>query len=183
MAYNDALDDHKTPIYMTGEVIAAYIAASAAIIIAGFNLFQLYITRKDQKTAEKNRNLFDALKWFEGRTQKRSIGIAVIEAYWKDNIEELKKVWKPLLVNQAIHILKRSEDKNNATEYNNLERIINLIKEADLEFDQKETIYDALLNANYRKEDNSYAENSKTGIYIENKKRVEWMNFFKKNNK
>ncbi len=110
-------------------------------------LLQLRDEQRKNLQAERERlqfHLFDSLKWFEGRTQKRSIGIAVIEANWK-TVEAMRPTWLAVLTNQAVYLLtktekteemeeskksEKSDESDAAHEIANLERIMNLLNKA-----------------------------------------------------
>jgi hypothetical protein len=70
--------------------------------------------------------LFESLRWFEGKTQKRSIGTSIVEASWKD-YPEFHQIWRGVLVNQAVYLLTGSEQGDSATEIANLRRIMTLL--------------------------------------------------------
>jgi hypothetical protein len=67
--------------------------------------------------------LFDSLKWFEGDTQKRTIGIAVVESKWND-WPDFHARWLTVLVNQAIYLMSREKDQKARHERANLYRIM-----------------------------------------------------------
>src|SRR5262245_22042952 len=48
--------------------------------------------------------LYASLRWFEEGTQRRSIGISVVEASW-DLFPEFRTVWLGVLTNQAVYLL------------------------------------------------------------------------------
>jgi hypothetical protein len=192
------------PAYLTKEVIAAYVVSLAALIMGGLNFYQfkisrrdqrkdliisrrdqrkdLIISREDQTNSEINRNLWEALKWFEGGIQKRSIGIAVIEAYWNDEKrKDIRKAWIPLLINQVTHILKVSDEKDKATEQVNLERIVDLLRSASLSNNQKSGIYTILSQANHFDKNGLPVEISDKGIFIKIAQRDKWMEYFPNN--
>lgn len=74
--------------------------------------------------------LFESLRWFEGKTQRRSIGISIVEASW-DEYPELRPIWRGVLVNQAVYLLTVSEQKEKLPEIANLRRIMAvLVREA-----------------------------------------------------
>lgn len=106
-------------------------------------------TRKhEEEEKEKERMelyLVDSLKYFEGGTQNRNIGIAFVQAYWK-KFPQLQETWTAILSNQAIYILtKLLEDKAlTLHEFNNLERIFSLLKKGTLEPYQNDQIAEVL---------------------------------------
>jgi len=97
------------------------------------------LKREDEaKEAEGSSNdkarLYEALRWFEGNTQKRNIGLAIIEAYMapgKANIvnrEELRLVWQHVLLGQILHLL-GDRAENSLLERQNLVRALKLLKD------------------------------------------------------
>jgi len=125
-------------------------------ILGGFGgvLIQRYWHRLDERKkaeqAERARlqaHVFDSLKWFEGKTQKRSIGIAVIEGNW-DKFPDLQPTWLAILTNQAVYLLAESGQANAAHEQANLQRIIDLLIRTTnaLSSPQKGSIRDAIAN-------------------------------------
>lgn len=102
-------------------VVLALALAAAGWIIA---VFQLYVNRR-QRIWEL---LLESLRWFEGGTQPRSIGIALVESKWEYH-EEFRSRWASILVNQAIYLLTRQKDRDAIHERANLYRIMNLLIE------------------------------------------------------
>jgi hypothetical protein len=70
--------------------------------------------------------LISALRWFEGGTQNRSIGIAVVNTNW-ELLKEFRALWIEVLANQAIYLLMASDQKTAAHEHENLRRIMQLL--------------------------------------------------------
>ena len=98
--------------------ITAIIAASGGVFAALLSVFGLIYQQKLINNFLKRSQFVDSLKWFEGKTQKRSIGLAIIEANWGDH-KDLQKTWTSVLVNQAIYLLtKKSKDKKSAEKSN-----------------------------------------------------------------
>lgn len=70
-----------------------------------------------------------SLKWFEGGSQKRSIGIADIEAHLGEPaFANFLQTWASVLVNQAIFLLAESDQTESLHEANNLVRILWLLR-------------------------------------------------------
>src|SRR5688572_13683911 len=63
---------------------------------------------KDRERERREQQLYAALQNFKGGTQRRNIGIAVIEQYWSI-LPEMRPILRPLLINQAIYLLKESK--------------------------------------------------------------------------
>jgi hypothetical protein len=76
--------------------------------------------------------LYESLKWFEGRTQNRSIGIAVVRTSW-DTHPEFHALWIEVLANQVIYLLAAQKPKERRHELENLRRMVDiLIQKASL---------------------------------------------------
>jgi hypothetical protein len=103
---------------------------------------------KHEQEREQEETFFDSLHWFEGKTQKRSIGITALEAYRSE--EDLPKDLKyaryrdlsiPLLISQAIYLLASSGEDSREDELNNLRRITKLLMKVEqLEQQEKEKL-------------------------------------------
>ncbi|HYN81705.1 MAG TPA: hypothetical protein VES88_09410, partial [Gemmatimonadaceae bacterium] len=55
---------------------------------------------KDADRARHRDILYESLKWFEGGTQKRSIGIAVVNTSWH-TFDDFRPLWTEVFANQA----------------------------------------------------------------------------------
>jgi len=117
----DAIEDKlkKQNQWFQPAIVLGLIVAAAGWIIA---LFQFYGTRK-QRTWEL---LLESLRWFEGGTQPRSIGIALVESKWQYH-KEFRGRWASILVNQAIYLLTRKKNRDAIHERANLYRIMDLL--------------------------------------------------------
>lgn len=110
--------------------IGAILAASGAVI--AFFLTRYWNNRDRRSAAAENDRLkqrdilYESLKWFEGGTQKRSIGIAVVNTSW-NSYEEFRLLWIEVFLNQAIYLLTTSEEKTKLHEHDNLRRIMELL--------------------------------------------------------
>jgi hypothetical protein len=111
------------------EVITIAIAVTGWVY-AGFKEWLSY---RERLASRKEDQLFKALSWFEGKTQRRSIGVAVVEGLWQE-LPHYRKTLIPLLANQAIYLLAES-DSATAHERNNLERIMQLVLGGSLRAD------------------------------------------------
>lgn len=97
-------------------------------------LVQRYWHRIDERLAEHRAerdrlqaHVLDSLKWFEGKTQKRSIGLAVIEGNWRV-FPGLRPTWFSVLTNQAVYLLAQSKEQDDAAlEKENTKRIMALL--------------------------------------------------------
>jgi hypothetical protein len=112
--------------------IGAVLAGLGCIV--GFMLTR-YWSNKDRAHEDRAKMrdvLYESLRWFEGGTQDRSIGIAVVNASWA-SFENFRPIWIEVFSNQAIYLLASSKQGTNAHEHHNLMRLINLlVREWDL---------------------------------------------------
>ena len=107
---------------METKYIVTLAAALGGWIFAGVTYWLSY---RERQATRKEDQLFRTLAWFEGKTQKCSIGIVVTETFWNDSPSS-RTILIPLLGNQAIYLLAVS-DEGTAHEVNNLERIMHLL--------------------------------------------------------
>jgi hypothetical protein len=128
--------------------------------------------RLDAERSQRDRlqsHVLDSLKWFEGRTQKRSIGISVIEGNWAA-FPELHLTWISVLTNQVVYLLAESEEGDSLNELANLDRMMDLLSQARARMTvaQVRAVRDAL-------EKN---ERGRHGLRIADVKRREWQQAF-----
>lgn len=102
-------------------------AITLAVALGGWivAMLELWLNYLERKHSRRDRHLFESLKWFTGKTQRRNVGIAVVEGLWKE-VPHLRSILVPLLTNQAIYLLTQS-DYDTWHERNNLKRIMNLL--------------------------------------------------------
>jgi len=146
------------------EVIAAITGAvSGGVISAAGTIVSQWFSGRERERMnvrlEKERErmrieefLFRALEHFGGRTQERSVGIAIAEAYWKSTPEQLD-VLVPLLLNQLVYLLAVQDSEKSADaahERQNVRRIVELLAQID-EVDRFRDSYESSLRAIRRK--------------------------------
>lgn len=105
-----------------GPILVGLVAAASGFAAAA------YSTKRSVDSARAGRleeHLYDALKWFEGETQKRSVGLSVIEGNWAQ--ESLHPTWRGVLVNQAVFLLSASKT-DSEHERQNVRRILVLLR-------------------------------------------------------
>lgn len=127
--------------------------------------------RRTEQQKQKIEHLFESLHWFEGKTQPRSIGIAIIEANYDKFRDEMGGVWASILVSQAEHILTKSKPEDE-TEARNLERIIRPLRKHDLSRDQRHDLCSALGVAS------TAPSHGQTGLVISEKQKTDWLSQF-----
>jgi hypothetical protein len=117
-------------------IVGVAIGAIAGLI--GFFLKRYWDVRdkraasRERKRANMREVLYESLKWFEGGTQKRSIGIAVVDASWKD-FKEFHPMWVEVFANQAIYLLLESKNMAVAHELDNLRRLLEKLLDSDVD--------------------------------------------------
>ena len=109
----------KEDPWLQPPIVLAFVIAVAGWVIAIFQFFG----NRGQRTWEL---LLESLRWFEGGTQPRSIGIALVESKWAFH-PEFRGRWASILVNQAIYLLTRKNDRDAIHERANLYRIMDLL--------------------------------------------------------
>ncbi len=69
---------------------------------------------RDDRARERIEDiLVTSLSYFEGGTQKRNVGIALIEAHWdNERCQHLRPMWRFILMNQATYLLTKFDEKN-----------------------------------------------------------------------
>ena len=152
-----------------------------------FAAYQASETRKEATRQEDRKlmeaqlsrleeHLFSSLEFFTGRTQRRSIGIAVVSANW-DQFEHLRPTWVSLLVSQAIYLLNESKSHKKSHELQNLKDIMNILLKPNSNIGQNDKT--DLKNAIQNNRENKQLDD-KNGIKIvESDDLDEWERRFK----
>jgi|GEM_PF-5205744 len=118
--------------------IAGNIFAALGVVI-GF-LLSRYFSKVDRTAGERERArlaedadraklrdiLYESLKWFQGGTQNRSIGIAVVRTSW-EMYPTFRNLWIEVLANQVIYLLAAQEQKPREHEQENLRRMMDIL--------------------------------------------------------
>ncbi|MEU4313889.1 hypothetical protein [Nocardia sp. NPDC024068] len=103
---------------MDTTTIVALIVALGGWALAGVTAWLNYRTKVDE-------TFFHALDWLSGGSQKRNLGIAVVESTWQRR--RFRRISTPLLCNSAVYLLLRTESRDSPNELNNLRRIMHLL--------------------------------------------------------
>lgn len=82
----------------------------------------------EREKERREQRLFDALQYFAGGSQKRNVGISVVEGAWRE-LPDWKATLRPLLVNQALYLLLVSDEIDDWHERDNLRRLMRLVLE------------------------------------------------------
>ncbi|VVB97551.1 Uncharacterised protein [uncultured archaeon] len=112
---------------------------------------------------------YHALDWLSGKSQRRNLGIAAIEAYWENN--RFRDMSISLLINSAIYLILESHQEDAEHELNNLSRMMNLVLNVKQVSKRHRfhynSLYDALKKAKSR-------EKQEKGLVIPGEKLDEW---------
>src|SRR5260370_28740770 len=113
------------------------VPAIAVLVGAGGGWRAGYFTKRlelrEGQAAQMANEVVQSLKWFEGGSQIKSIGIAYIETRFSDkHYKQFYTVWSSVLANQAIYLLTGSDQRTSFHEQDNLERILNLLLQLPL---------------------------------------------------
>lgn len=112
--------------------IGPIVVGTAALVLAAHEATRRSYESDQARRERREARVFEALKWFEGKTQRRNIGIAVVEGAWSET-PHLRATLIPLLINQAIYLLAESKQREAAHEADNRIRLMRLITD-DLSF-------------------------------------------------
>ena len=120
-----------------GAVLAAAVTGIISVTIATLGFLNGRDERDDRervRTEDYNERreirreevVLRALEYFTGKTQRRNVGISIVEFHW-DATPRLRGVFVPLLVNQAVYLLEQSDQTSERHEADNLRRIMVLL--------------------------------------------------------
>jgi len=118
-------------------LVAALVPGLITVVVSGFgHLNQLRAAAEREHARETDLRereevrleelVLKSLEYFTGKTQRRSVGIAIVEGAW-GQAPDLHKVFVPLLVNQAVYLLDESGQTDSSHETDNLNRIMALL--------------------------------------------------------
>jgi len=108
---------------METKILTLIIATGGWIVV----IIQTFLGFAERQNKHKDDILLKAAEYFTGGTQKRSIGISLIEGMIKSN-KKYYDVIIPLLSNQFVYLLLQSDTKSPIHEERNLVRIYFLLK-------------------------------------------------------
>jgi hypothetical protein len=101
---------------------AAAIGGLAAIIGA---LVTALLAQRETKRSRAQ----EALNWMTGRSQRRNVGIAAIEASWQPRWrrKKFRRLVTPVLCGTALYLISASDQKDAPHELHNLDRVMALL--------------------------------------------------------
>lgn len=84
----------------------------------------------ERTSSRQEEHIIRALDYFTGHTQRRNVGIAIVEGYWHAR-PDLRGILIPLLANQAVYLLEGSKQREAIHEADNCRRIVELLLKID----------------------------------------------------
>jgi len=108
---------------MAPETLTAIVAALSSTLVALVLAIIGFVERRGHKRED---TLLRALEHLTGGSQKRSVGIALIEGLWHRGHPFYRAVF-PALINQAIYLLLETESGIGRHQFHNWLRIMDLI--------------------------------------------------------
>lgn len=100
-----------------------WVIASGGWIVA---LFTVWIGYRERRDAREEETLREALGYFTGGTQKRSIGIAFLEGRFRED-KRFQDIWVPVIANQFVYLLVQTKSDDETHEIRNLVRMFRLL--------------------------------------------------------
>jgi hypothetical protein len=107
-------------------VTESVVAAVGGWIIAAMLAITNYLERRGE---QRQKVLLQALEYLTGGSQKRSIGIALIEGLWEKRFPYLRSLM-PALISQAVYLLLETESREGRHQFHSWLRIMDLIMRA-----------------------------------------------------
>jgi hypothetical protein len=107
---------------MNKDIITVVLGAGGWLVAAG-TLVTGYLERKSAREQDR---LGKTLDYFDGGSQRRSIGISMLEGVWLNN-RRYHSVLVPLVANQIVYLL-LSTDSHDAHNERNLVRLVMILK-------------------------------------------------------
>lgn len=107
----------------TNEVISLIIALSGWVVA----ILQVVTGYYERKTKQDDHIFLKTVDYFSGGSQKRSVGISLIEGLIKKK-KRYSEIIVPLLSNQFVYLLLSTDTKSAAHEERNLVRIFSLVE-------------------------------------------------------
>jgi hypothetical protein len=156
-------------------IVGAAVPGAVSVVIAVLG-HQERRRLEDAADRERARQRYEqlvirSLEYFTGKTQRRNVGISVVEGVWEDTAH-LRPLLVPLLLNQATYLLEQSKQVDSAHELDNLRRIMDLLIRARSGGQHEEGYRD--LTKVVRKRVTDPDPNRTKGLRVEDEEIQEW---------
>lgn len=170
---------------ISGDVVVGLIAALTtgvvSIVVSGLahlDRVRSDAERKDLRAQQERERrsvryeevVLKSLEYFTGSSQRRNVGIAVVEGAWNE-ASHLRPVFVPLLVNQAVYLLEESGQGEARHEVENLERIMSLVLDSARQNDLPVATYEPLVRSIERRQARTQPG---PGVSVEGSKLSRW---------
>ena len=130
-----------------GTTVIAWVVALGGWAVA---LFEYYLGCRERRGQRDQDLLAKTLSYFEGGTQKRSIGIALTEGVWARKMRQMD-ILVPVLINQTVYLLLCSDSRDGVHEERNLIRLLRLLERCIPHTTSPSEHYPEILDALVRK--------------------------------
>ena len=107
------------------ETVLKWVIACGGWLVA---IFLAHLGYAERRASQKADLLLKTVSYFEGGTQKRSIGIALVEGLLRKDSEHAR-VLVPLLTNQLVYLLLHPDVEDSVHEERNLVRLCRLLEQ------------------------------------------------------
>ncbi len=107
------------------EDLVKWLIAGGGWVVA---ILTVWIGYRERTKAREEERLQETLQYFTGGTQKRSVGVALVEGVWRHKRQYLDVV-VPVIANQIVYLLITTDSEDEAHEERNLFRLYNVFVE------------------------------------------------------
>lgn len=104
-----------------------WIIASGGWLVAVLSVWIGYLERQK---AREEQSLQETLSYFTGGTQKRNVGIALVEGVWQSKPQYMN-ILVPVITNQIVYLLTTTNSKDEIHELRNLNRLLSIFMKTD----------------------------------------------------
>lgn len=106
-------------------LVSAFVTGGVSVVVTSIGHLNQLRAADEREAARYEENVIRALDYFTHGSQRRNVGISVVEGAW-DRALQLRPVLVPLLLNQGVYLLDESEQTHSRHEAQNLVRIMAL---------------------------------------------------------
>ena len=146
--------------------------AGATVIVGLVGLLSGYVAAHLEFVRRTDELWLKALEFLAGQSQKRNLGIAAIELYWRK--KRHRELSIPLLVGAAIYLLEESMQGSAAHEVHNLHRIMRLLLNDSVAQRVHLEDFNALQNSLLSVIENTKNRQKRKGLDIPDNQLVAW---------
>lgn len=132
---SSSIGTNLSGLLMSAEVLGVITGAVIGSFISGFFV---YLVSRANRRLRRDELIIEGLRLFGGRTQVRSVGIAILEGNWR-HVEKGKLSGSvvPVICNQLIYLISESDSKDAQHEIANFERMVVLLEKRQTLIDSR----------------------------------------------